>query len=342
MIDSMLVNRPEKKYRQIAADKIVGAIEISSSVPGAQIFINDHETGQETPATISLEAGTYTVRVALKGYKSTPEQQPVRISRAASSQFIFFTLVEAIKDRKEITIRTTPVAGDIYVDSVMVGSGEAVVPHNFGVFSIYFGDVDGYITPEPQRLTVTPTNPNPVVTATYLKHVHFAAWCAAEDVVKTEGDINYEVGVYWQDSGPRVSTTHGARVRQIPGSQKYGWELAMGDPNRNPTGSDYVEFTFSLPEGTPSSLPLSLKLYLYSSTRKYPLSLSGRSEVTVTVNGRIFLDNYRPRNGQEGVELDRFEEWSLQHTLVPGENRIMIRSGHNNNIYNYLWKLEIE
>lgn len=116
----------------------------------------------------------------------------------------------------------------------------------------------------------------------------------------------------------------------------------MGDANRNPTGGDYIEFIFDLPNGAPPSLPLALKLYLYRSNRKYPLSLSGRSEVTVTVNGRIFLDNYRPRNGSEGVELDRYEEWSLQHTLVPGENRIMIRSGQNNNVFNYLWKMEIE
>jgi hypothetical protein len=97
-----------------------------------------------------------------------------------------------------------------------------------------------------------------------------------------------------------------------------------------------------LPESGVESLPLNLKLYLYRSNKKYPLSLSNRSEITVTVNGRIFLDNYRPHNDSEGVEFDRFEDWSLQHTLVPGENRIMVRSGNNNNVFNYLWKIAIE
>jgi hypothetical protein len=115
----------------------------------------------------------------------------------------------------------------------------------------------------------------------------------------------------------------------------------MGDANRNPTGGDYIEFIFTLPDDVPPATPLNLRLYLYRSNRRYPLSLSNRSEITVTINGRVFLDNYRPRNGVEAADTDKYEEWSLQHTLVPGENRLMIRTSDQNSIYNYLWKVEI-
>ncbi|MBU0520549.1 PEGA domain-containing protein, partial [bacterium] len=320
----------------------MGSVEISSSRAGATIYVNDKLQEEKTPTTLTLEAGTYTIRAELEGYTCTPQEQAVRVSRAASSQFIFFTLIEEQKTRREITIRTEPIEGEIFIDSVLVGTGEAIIPHEFGVFNIMFGDVADYVSPEPVRLTVTPTNANPVVTGTYLKMLEFAAYCTAENTVMTEGNIGYEVGVYFKGEAPKVSATHGPRVKEIPGSQKFGWELGMGDPNRNPPGSDYIEFIFTMPEGEVSALPLSLKLYLYRSNKKYPLSISGRSEVTVMVNGRIFLDNYRPHNGPEAVEFDRFEEWSLQHTLIPGENRVMIRSGNNNNIHNYLWKIAIE
>ncbi|MBU0691923.1 PEGA domain-containing protein [bacterium] len=332
--------KPETTPR--VQDKIMGSVEISSSRAGATIYVNDKLQEEKTPTTLTLEAGTYTIRAELEGYTCTPQEQAVRVSRAASSQFIFFTLIEEQKTRREITIRTEPVEGEIFIDSVLVGTGEAIIPHEFGVFNIMFGDVADYVSPEPVRLTVTPTNANPVVTGTYLKMLEFAAYCTAENTVMTEGNIGYEVGVYFKGDAPKVSATHGPRVKEIPGSQKFGWELGMGDPNRNPPGSDYIEFIFTMPEGEVSALPLSLKLYLYRSNKKYPLSISGRSEVTVMVNGRIFLDNYRPHNGPEAVEFDRFEEWSLQHTLIPGENRVMIRSGNNNNIHNYLWKIAIE
>ena len=84
-----------------------------------------------------------------------------------------------------------------------------------------------------------------------------------------------------------------------------------------------------------------MRLYIYRSNRKYPLSLSSRCEVTVTVNGRVFLDNFRPRHEQTDADSERYEEWSLQHSLVPGENRIMIRTGDKNQIFNYLWKFEV-
>ena len=337
-------NLPEDnpKPKPKTQDKIMGSVEISSSRSGASIYVNDRLREEKTPATLTLEAGTYTIRAELEGYNCSPEEHAVRVSRAASSQFIFFTLVEEQKIRREITVRTSPIKGEILIDSVLVGTGEAVIPHDFGVFNITFGDVVDYITPKPVRLTVTPTNANPVVTGEYIKMLEFSAYCTAENTVMTEGQISYEIGVYFKGEAPKVSATHGPRVKAIPGSQKFGWELGMGDPNRNPTGSDYIEFIFTLPEGDVSALPLNLKLYLYRSNKKYPLSLSGRSEITVMVNGRVFLDNYRPHNGPEDVEFDRFEEWSLQHTLIPGENRIMVRAGNNNNVFNYLWKIEIE
>ncbi|MBK6765502.1 MAG: PEGA domain-containing protein [bacterium] len=318
-----------------------GAVEVSSSIPGATIILNDRRLEQKTPTVLSLPLGTHTIRVELPGYSSEPEQHAVRLSRVAGGQLVFFTLTEEQRAHKEFTITTEPVEGAIFVNGDSVGFGLAVVPHDFGVFSISYGDVEGYIAPEPSRLAVTPAKPNPTVTATYMRKMRIAAECGNDGQVDVSGDLRWEIGIYDRDKGARQSDTHGPKVNEIPGVTRMAWELGMGDPNRNPTGSDYIKFIFTLPPDVSPASPLNLRLYMYRSNRKYPLSLSSRCEVTVTVNGRVFLDNYRPRHDQTGADSERFEEWSLQHTLVPGENRIMIRTGEKNQLFNYLWKFEV-
>ncbi len=322
-------------------DKATGTVEISSSVAGATIIINDKEISQRTPAVVTLPLGTHTVRVEMAGFNTDPEQHDVRLSRAAGGQLVYFTLTETLRARKEATITTEPVPGTIFVNGDSVGFGLAVIPHDFGVLEVTFGKVEGYLTPEPARLVITPAKPNPTLTVKYPRAYQVSAECKAGGSVDKTGEIRWETGIYDKDKGARVSETHGPKINEIPGSSKSGWELAMGDPNRNPTGADYIELIFTLPEEVPPSTPLNLRLYLYRTNRKYPLSLSSRCEITVTVNGRVFLDNFRPRHDQTMADGEKFEEWSLQHALVPGENRILIRTGDKNQIFTYLWKFEV-
>ncbi len=335
------VRTPAEVRETVRKDPDTGTIEVSSSLPGARIFINDKQIAERTPATVALPLGTHMIRVEMPGYKAEPEQHDVRLSRIAGGQLVYFTLTEIQRARKEITITTEPPEGAIIVDGDTVGVGLAVVPHEFGVFEIAFGPLEGYLTPETQRVVVTPAKPNLALNIKYARSFHVAATCRGGDNIDKIGDIRWETGLYDRDKGPRISEAHGPKINAIPGSDKSGWELAMGDPNRNPTGSDYIEFFFTLPDEVPPSTPLNLRLYLYRTNRKYPLSLSSRCEITVTVNGRVFLDNFRPRHDQTLADSERFEEWSLQHSLVPGENRIMIRTGDKNQIFNYLWKFEV-
>jgi len=149
------------------------------------------------------------------------------------------------------------------------------------------------------------------------------------------------VGVYFEDTGAQPSNALGSKIRKIPGSQRFAWELGVGDPNRNPTGGDYVEFRFQLPDDVPPATPLKLRLYIYRSARRYPFTVGGRHELMVAVNGRTFLDGYRPNNGTEEADNERYEEWSLKGMLQAGENRVLIRCGPQNSLFSYLWKIEI-
>ncbi|MFZ5432994.1 MAG: PEGA domain-containing protein [Calditrichota bacterium] len=355
--DSLARTQTSKRVAETVADTIpketpppppekpiatTAKVEVSSSLLEAQIIINDKPRKEVTPATFDLPKGSYTIRVEVPGYKSKPEQSTIRIEPGEPQQFVFFDLIESVPVRTEIHVETSPVPGTIFLDSVQVGKGSVVIPHNYGIYNISFGTVEGYITPQPVHLAVTPDNPTPQVAAVYVRAFHVMAEVNGLNVFATDGDISWTTGVYYEDGGEQPSAALGAKIREITGSQKYGWELAMGDPNRNPTGGDYVQFKFKLPADVSPATPLKLRLYWYRSPRRYPFALSGTSEMVVTVNGRMFLNGYRPTPSVEMADLERYEEWSLGGMLVEGENKITIRAGENNSLYCYLWKVEIQ
>jgi hypothetical protein len=53
-----------------------------------------------------------------------------------------------------LSITTTPVSGDIYVDFLFKGTKFWSGNLDVGTHAVSFGDVDGYITPPPQMVTV--------------------------------------------------------------------------------------------------------------------------------------------------------------------------------------------
>ena len=180
------------------------------------------------------------------------------------------------------------------------------------------------------------------VKAKYTRLFHASAQVNDDGTVTTEGIEHWSIGIIFEHAKPEPSVALGPKIKEVPESKKFGWELGMGDPNRNPTGGDYVMFSFALPEDVPPDTPLNLRLYLYKSSKRYPFSLSGRSVLVVEVNGRTFLDGYTPHYETGAADLNRYEEWSLQQTLRPGNNQILVYTGEGNTVFNYLCKIEIE
>ena len=315
-------------------------LEISSTLLGARIYLNDSLRTEVTPVTLRLPPGNYTVRVALEGYAPDPRDQTVRLVPSIVPQFVFFTLNEEQAAHREIVIETAPVSGTILVDGAPVGEGKAVVHRDFGIYTVSFGEMAGFRTPQPVQVSLTPLHPRPEVKGAYTRVFHVSAQVESENGVKTDGGLRWETGVYLNNT-TQPNASLGPRIREVSGARKFGWELAAGDPNRNPVGGDYIEFIFELPPDVPPDSPLGLRLYLYRSGRRYALTVNNRSELVVTVNGRKFLTGYRPTHSVTAADYDRYEEWSLQGMLQPGENRVMIRTSDDNTLYNYLWKFEI-
>jgi len=317
-----------------------GVLEVAASVPGAKVFLNDKEQPQTTPASLKLPAGTYTVRVELAGYTSEPSDQTVSVLRSSALQSVYFTLT-AEAPASELSVVTAPFAGQILINSIPAGEGKVKLPRDLGSYTVSFGDSPGWKTPDPVQVSLTPTQPVQSVKGVYTKLFNAAVEVDGGKPASPAGGVRWQIGAYFEDEGAHPSPSLGPRIRPIPGSSKSGWEMAEGDPNRNPMGGDYIEFTFALPPEADPKSPLNLRLYLYRSTTRYAFSLTGRSEVVVLVNGHTFLDGYRPQYGTDAADEGRYEEWSLQGTLVKGENHILIRSGEHNSLFNYLWKIEI-
>ena len=258
---SEVLNEPSVSSSQNPETPAVGAIEISSSHDGAVIFINDREIAERTPASVTLPFGTYTIRVELEGYIVFPDEQSVRVSRASASQSVHFTLEMADAPEQEIVIQTTPVDGQIFVEGSLVGEGNIHVHRDYGAYQITFGEVAGWRTPPPVRVTITPSEPIQEVEARYIRLFHAYAEARDDGSVSAEGITNWNTGVIFEKGQPMPSKSLGPKISPIPNAEGvYGWELGMGDPNRNPTGGDYVEFVFTLPADVPPETPLNLRL----------------------------------------------------------------------------------
>ena len=82
-----------------------------------------------------------------------------RILLVLFSIFIFsfflghFTFAKA-QGTGTLSVTTTPVSGDIYVDYLLKGKKYWSGDLDAGTHAVSFGDVDGYITPPPQMVTV--------------------------------------------------------------------------------------------------------------------------------------------------------------------------------------------
>ena len=68
----------ELKTGYIIVTSPTGSIDVTSTPPGAKIFIDDADTGEVTPFTFDKVPGNYNVYVTLNGYQ-TPVARSVSV-----------------------------------------------------------------------------------------------------------------------------------------------------------------------------------------------------------------------------------------------------------------------
>jgi len=70
------------------------------------------------------------------------------------SVFLGYLTSSKAQDTGALSITTTPVRGAIYIDSIFKGTSSWSGYLGVGSHVVSFGNVDGYVTPPPQTVTV--------------------------------------------------------------------------------------------------------------------------------------------------------------------------------------------
>ncbi|KPL18001.1 MAG: hypothetical protein AMJ92_09995 [candidate division Zixibacteria bacterium SM23_81] len=151
---------------------LTGFIFVSSSIPGAAIFLDEEDSQQVTPDTLKdVPIGSHTVRVDLEGYVSSPQEVTVSVGQVVEAVFIMssarvvllehFTsvncmpcpatneiingLLETLGPEKVVGLEYHPWEGDPFYEAA---SFENITRNTYyGVSTIPVLFVDGVISP---------------------------------------------------------------------------------------------------------------------------------------------------------------------------------------------------
>lgn len=134
-----------------------GNISVTSSPAGTRVYLDDADTGKETPCTIEdLDAGIHEVYVTLSGY-IPPEAEQVNVAGDTTTP-VHFTLV-ALHDGGALKITSVPAGASIWINR---RDTNQVTPFTFvkepGDYEVDV-KMECYTVPDPQMITVSPANP---------------------------------------------------------------------------------------------------------------------------------------------------------------------------------------
>ena len=150
-----------------------------------------------------------------------------------------------------------------------------------------------------------------------------------------------DLGYFIPGEGFTPDTLWGPAVKYVKSMDDYAWELGWGIATRNPTGNDYIRFRFEVPQGFARTKPVNLFLYVFGSSKNYPLTMLNKAEVDLTVNGQSVWENHKPENNIDKSPPDSYEQLSLDPYLKDGTNDIVLKAADGSQCFVYLRGMEI-
>lgn len=131
-----------------------GTISVTSTPPGALIFIDTADTGQITPASIPKAPGTYSVYVNLAGYEIPPAKSVlVEAGKVAVADFPL--TAEPPTPTGTLHVTSTPEGAEIFINDVDTGKKTpADIDGAPGMYKVAVGSLAGYIQPAPQSAMI--------------------------------------------------------------------------------------------------------------------------------------------------------------------------------------------
>ena len=271
-----------------------------------------------------------------EGYKIYPEEKVFKLDKKNKNVQVKFTLTSLFH---LVRIHTSPVKGDIFVDGKKVGTGLARVSLPVGKHTISFGDVEYYRTPKPREITIGDNN-EPDIYVTYNRdfYIEFLPNKVLPDA--SSGGVNTG---YLNENGAFVrSKSPGPDIVEVNNGESSAWSLGYAYQYRNPPGSDAIEFNFNIPRNIDLSSPIKMRLYIYNSGKNYPLAVGGTPAYTILINNQLFKKNVIAKNKESDLSVYKYEEYTINHLLRWGYNKIRISTNENTSAFVTLWKVVIK
>jgi len=133
----------------------------------------------------------YAIRVHRAGYDAKPESVLVSLVRDYQSELVTFELtVNQALPRPHLTVSTTPLAAEVFVNGQPVGVGKVALNKDYGNYRVEFADVAGYEKPPPITVALTEAKPNADLAGEYKRLVGnaYVALVPSEDLGKFDGN----------------------------------------------------------------------------------------------------------------------------------------------------------
>jgi len=330
------ISRSTARSRSSEGDNI-GLVEVTSNISDARIIVDSKDSGYRTDYIFYKVAfGEHIVSVQKDGYVVEPSQKHIRLTELNPHHRLHFKLRKA---DIAVSLKTTPVEGEIYLDGKKLGRGEWKGRLAPGKYQVRFGPFDQFHKPESRSIEIGEHfKSNFTFSYAPLFNIAFSPkWIRPRN---NAGSI--QIGYLDEDRNFVSDPSNAPEILMPESFSELVWVLGYAFAYRNPPLNDAIVFTFDLPQSINLKNNMWLKMWGYRTDEKYPLQFTNVSEINISVNNRIIQEDYTPRFSIEEASEKNFERFRINNLLRPGKNRLLISTSSVNTTYFALWKILIE
>jgi len=215
---------------------------------------------------------------------SKPDPQAVTVS-ANQTKTVTGTYIE-IPPTGTLSITTTPVNGTISVNGVQKGTGSWSGTVNAGSYTVTFGTISGYTTPNPQTVTVT-ANQTKTVTGTY---VEIPPTGSLKVTISPQAAIN--AGAQWQVDGGAWHTSEDTQSELSVGSHSLSFKEVTGWSKPDPQAVTVSANQTKTVTGTYIEIPPTGTLSITTTPVNGTISVNGVQKGTGSWSGTVNAGSY--------------------------------------------------
>jgi len=319
-----------------------GSVDVASNVVGADIYLDGNPTGQKTNATLMVPVGIHRFAVRMGNYRVQPQEVIANVTGSETGELVMFELTEDVQLQPyRIHVTTDPISGGILIDGIYRGQGSVDVTVDPGEYLVSFVAVEGYETPLSQKVILSPSKRLATVSGSYQRRLEFSMFVDSLGTALQSGGLRMDLGYFIPGEGLTPDTLWGPAVKYLKELSAYAWELGWGIATRNPTGYDYIRFRFDIPADFARTKPLTMMIYIFASSKNYPLTVLNRAEIDMTFNGEPVWENHVPETMITQELPDKYEELPIDRYVKGGTNEIIIKVAAGSQCFVYLRGIEI-